>query len=63
MSRKKHILNFAASSGVSGGVKRVFTAPTMGTFTINPSAHFALIGDAFDKQAAFILGETLSVKT
>jgi len=48
MSRKKHTLNVAASSGVSGGVRRVLTAPAVGTFAINARAHFGLIGDDLD---------------
>jgi hypothetical protein len=46
MSRKKHMLSVAASSGFSGGVRRVFTGPANGTFTINPRAHFSFIGTA-----------------
>ncbi len=44
MSRKKQVLNVAASSGLSGGVSRVFTGPANGTFAINASAQRGLMG-------------------
>jgi hypothetical protein len=57
MSRKKHMLNVAASSGVSGGVRRVLTAPGVGTFAINASAQIGLIGDELDARSLFIQQE------
>jgi len=54
MSRRKHILSFAASSEIRGGVRRVFTAPASGTFTIKPRAHFTLIGEALYTGSIFI---------
>jgi len=48
MSRKKQVLNVAASSGLSGGVSRVLTGPANGTFAINASAHNAFFGDELD---------------
>jgi hypothetical protein len=48
MSRRKHVLSVLASSAVSGGVRRVFTVPAIGTFTINPRARLGLIRDEFD---------------
>jgi len=54
MSRKKHLLNVAASSGLSGGVRRVLTAPANGTFAINASAHNASLGDELDMGSCFI---------
>jgi len=57
MSRKKHVLNVAASSGLSGGVSRVFTAPANGTFAINASAHNASFGDELNMGSCFIQNE------
>jgi hypothetical protein len=54
MSRKKHVLNVAASSELSGGVSRVFTGLANGTFTINASAHNASLGECFDIGSCFI---------
>jgi hypothetical protein len=59
MSRKKHILNVAASSGVSGGVSRVLTAPGVGTFAINARAQFGLMGDELDAGSLFIQQERI----
>src|SRR5882724_11992257 len=54
MSRKKHVLNVAASSGLSGGVRRVFTGPANGTFAISASAHVASVGGEVDAESMFI---------
>ena len=54
MSRKKHVLNVAASSGLSGGVSRVFTGPAKGTFAINASAQIAPLRDELDMGSCFI---------
>jgi hypothetical protein len=57
MSRKKHVLSVAASSGLSGGVSRVLTAPANGAFAINASAHSAFLGDDLDMGSCFIPNE------
>jgi len=54
MSRKKHVLNVAASSGFSGGVSRVFTGPANGTFAINASAQRGLMNSEPDAGSMFI---------
>jgi hypothetical protein len=54
MSSKKHELNVAASSELSGGMSRVFTAPANGTFAINASAHVASIGGEVNAESMFI---------
>jgi len=54
MSRKKHVLNVAASSGLSGGVSRVFTAPATGTFAIKASAQIASLRDELVMGSCFI---------
>src|SRR5437764_8747085 len=54
MSRKKHVLNVAASSELSGGVSRVFTAPANGTFVINASAQRGLMASEPDAGSIFI---------
>src|SRR5258708_10065009 len=61
MSRKKHVLNVAASSELSGGVSRVFTAPANGTFAINASAHEASLGGALDMGSCFIQNERANI--
>src|SRR5215213_7870621 len=38
MSRRKHKLSAAASRGVKGGTRRVFTSPARGALAISPSA-------------------------
>src|SRR6266404_53502 len=43
MSRRKQALNVAASSGVSGGVRRVFMGPAKGTLAISASAQCGAI--------------------
>ncbi|HEY2971904.1 MAG TPA: hypothetical protein VGJ48_05285 [Pyrinomonadaceae bacterium] len=55
MSRKKHMLSFAASSGVSGGVKRVFTSPAKGTLAISASAQRGPIDGELGLRSLFIL--------
>jgi hypothetical protein len=54
MSRKKHVLNIAASSGLSGGVSRVFTGPANGTFAINASAQIASFRNELEMGSCFI---------
>src|ERR1700716_1217066 len=39
VSRRKQTFNAAASSGVNGGVSRVFTLPARGAFVMTLSAH------------------------
>jgi len=54
MSRKKQVLNVAASSGLNGGVSRVFTGPANGTFAINASAQRGLMTSEPDAGSMFI---------
>jgi len=54
MSRKKHVLNVAVSSGLNGGVSRVFTGLANGTFAINPSAQRGLMTSEPDAGSMFI---------
>jgi hypothetical protein len=48
------MLSVAASSGVSGGVSRVFTAPAPGTLHINASAQLGLSGSKLGMGSIFI---------